>query len=750
MRKIRKYFAIGIFFFSFLILNFNAPAVGIEPKSSRDEYWPLVVGTTNLGNDLDPANAWDSYSFDIISQVWEGLYANDIGNEPMGIIPRLATNNGIWNSAGDVFNVTLRSGVSFHNGQTFDASTVKYTFDRLWNLCVYHDTQIRDLYFPFGFNTPEMNETIGYGYIINETIVVDATHVSFKLNFPYVPFKSLLSFSGSSIVEPSTTDIDTFINFDDVSLGRAIGTGPYKIVEYYPDDYINFVSYDTYYRGIPAIKNIRFEKYSNSADISQALLDGYIDFPRSIDNNRRNDFQENLMTLVEEPNELSLFYYLGMNNDEIAKEYRQAINYAIDYEYILNDIYDNTLIQMTSIIPRNIIYHKDCNVPYWDLWYARQILIDAGLSGTLNYGSTDQEWINVANSGSPLLSLYYQFNEVNKLWEEIGLLLIDNLEKIGIKVYLEPLPWTELMNKLTNYPEELDLFTLGWMADFNDPSNFINSLLSNTSKHNAAQVNDPWLQSKMSEGLVEINDLNREVIYYQIQDYIATVLMPFVFLGYKMNTGVHTAHLENFQYNSMRITSYFECSWADDESDIGDGDGIPDFYEFYQYGTDPYNWDSDYDNIGDWDEIFMYYTNPNEWDSDHDSLGDWDEIFNIGTNPTDWDTDDDDLGDGDELSFGTDPFIWDSDGDGLSDGEEVLSYHTDPNYWDTDYDDYSDKDEIDAGSDPLDSESTPENVGDSGTDPFANIPGYPVTYLLSVCIVLSIGLIFFTKKLIKS
>ncbi|MHA1697136.1 MAG: ABC transporter substrate-binding protein [Candidatus Helarchaeota archaeon] len=724
MKTKRVLLITGFILFNLLLLNTNVLAFKNEPKSGRDENWPLKVGTTNLGSDLDPAFAWDSTSSNIISQVWEGLFAYD---ENTDIIPRLAEDLGIWNSEGTEFNVTLRSGVTFHNGDEFNATAVKWTFDRLWYLCVYQDSNIRELYFPFGFNTTEMNASVGYGYIINETVVIDNTHVMFKLNFPYIPFQALLCFSGSFIMNPLTTPPHDYLYFDDINLGWATGTGPYKFLAYQPNNYIYFEANTAYYRGTPLIKYIYFIMYLSSSSVSSALLTGDIDFAISIDKDFMNDFQENLMTIVEMPIDTFTIYYLGMNNVIIGKEYRQAINYAVDYQYIIHEIYGDTIAQMTSIIPTNMVYHKDCNVPYLDIGFARQLLINANLSGPLNEFSTDQEWIDLAHSQTPLLNLSYQYNLGNIIREDVGVLMIDDLAKIGINVYLEGITWGEYLNKLFSHSEELNLFLIGWMADYNDPSNFINPLLSNTSQSNWVQVNDTWLQAKMRDGLKVSDNFIRQQIYYDMQDYIATDLMPYVFIGYSLHTGVHSAYLENYQSNAMNVISFFECNWADDTSDW-DGDGIPNFYENYQYGTDPNEWDTDGDGIGDYDEINTYNSNPNSYDSDNDGLDDGEEIN----------------------TFNTDPNNKDTDGDGLNDYDEVLTYHTDPNNRDSDGDGYSDGKEVNAGSDPNDNNSIPKNVNtNSNSDPFANIPGYPIVFLFMVFIFIPFGLVFFMRKKLK-
>jgi ABC-type transport system substrate-binding protein len=241
-----------------------------------------------LGYELDPAFAWDSASHDIIDQVWEGLYAHNFNDPRLRIIPRLAADCGSWNENATVFNVTLRSGITFHNGEPFTAADVNYTFSRLWQLCVsqkktlkdrYFPYGLRDLYFPYGFNTTKMNASVGYGYIINKTVIVDDLHLSFELNFPYSPIQSLLCFRGSYIVDESTTKIDKFLTFANIANHTAIGTGPYKITEHTTDK-CNFEYWKDYYRGVPAIKKIIYQKFAGPTEISQALLEGDIDLPR--------------------------------------------------------------------------------------------------------------------------------------------------------------------------------------------------------------------------------------------------------------------------------------------------------------------------------------------------------------------------------------------------------------------------------------------------------------------------------------
>ncbi|MHA1186592.1 MAG: ABC transporter substrate-binding protein, partial [Candidatus Heimdallarchaeota archaeon] len=86
---------------------------------------PFIYGTQYRLHYLDPQDAWDRGSFDVIQQVCEGLYGYNYSDPEMEIIPYLATAGGVWSPDGLNYTVPLRSGVIFHDGTPFNASAVK-------------------------------------------------------------------------------------------------------------------------------------------------------------------------------------------------------------------------------------------------------------------------------------------------------------------------------------------------------------------------------------------------------------------------------------------------------------------------------------------------------------------------------------------------------------------------------------------------------------------------------------------------
>lgn len=162
-----------------------------------------------------------------------------------------------------------------------------------------------------------------------------------------------------------------------------------------------------------------------------------------------------------------------------------------------------------------------------------------------------------------------------------------------------------------------------------------------------------------------------------------------------------------------------------------DGDGLTDFEEVTDTGTDPNNPDTDGDGYGDGDEVNfgsdpLNPCDPNPsnpvCDQDGDGLTNAEE-GTAGTNPTNPDTDGDGVLDGEEVDGMDDPSTTyvvtgvsdpldpcdpintspacDTDGDGLTNGDEATN-GTDPNNPDTDGDGFNDGYEVDSATDPLD------------------------------------------------
>ncbi len=141
----------------------------------------FIVGMRDDPYTLDPHDCWDSESMYTLYQIMEGLYAINFSSPDKEIIPRIASALGTWSP--DMLNLTipLRTDVTYHDGSTLNAATVKWSFDRL----IHHLVDLDDLQTSSFFKVDEQ-------WILNRCEVVSTYAVKFVLNFPNVVWESLL------------------------------------------------------------------------------------------------------------------------------------------------------------------------------------------------------------------------------------------------------------------------------------------------------------------------------------------------------------------------------------------------------------------------------------------------------------------------------------------------------------------------------------------------------------------------------
>ncbi|HEX9408829.1 MAG TPA: ABC transporter substrate-binding protein, partial [Methylomirabilota bacterium] len=95
--------------------------VAIDPDAE------LVVAVPDDTTNMDPRLGMGSTRSNYIRQVYESLVDVDAQGKPM---PGLALS---WKPAGDLaWEFTLRRGVTFHNGEAFNADTVLFNLDRMF------------------------------------------------------------------------------------------------------------------------------------------------------------------------------------------------------------------------------------------------------------------------------------------------------------------------------------------------------------------------------------------------------------------------------------------------------------------------------------------------------------------------------------------------------------------------------------------------------------------------------------------
>ncbi|MFX1269546.1 MAG: ABC transporter substrate-binding protein [Promethearchaeota archaeon] len=546
----------------------------------------LKFGSMYISEDIDPQYAWDSASFDAIIMVWEGLLASNWSHPEMALYPLLATDLGTYDVTGTELTFNLKSGVRFHDGTYFDADAVVWSFMRLhylmnttwngaphpWGLLtstVYYNiaTIINPLYFIEG------------NPIIQNFEAITPTQVKFTLSQPYGPFRALLAFTGSVIMSPTSTPQLDYINPANVDVsgpygyGPCIGTGPMEILKLETYE-VRFTAFEDYHRPRIDLDILVHAKIIDGDARNMAVLSGAVDIIVDPSSKYLDDMEAEAEISLIEAGHKDLVQYLGFNNKQINITWRNAISYAINYSSIIDNkkfdiysIFPPKTTRLKSPLPEGVLHANwSFNYPEFNITKARKIMqsMGFGVGWDVTFpGSNEIQW-----TSANFRTLNLTFLSVSSVtyWDVIFDILEDNLDYIGIYLGDAGMAWDDFKDRLYNKRllsagwDALQLYPRAWIPDLNDPSDYLNPMFYNTSTFNSAQVNDPYLQKLLEQGMAE-TDPTREAIYDEIQRYLVEELRPHAWLYVYKNYDVWDKDLRGFPSNAMDRAYFYPCYW---------------------------------------------------------------------------------------------------------------------------------------------------------------------------------------------
>ncbi|MFX1327701.1 MAG: ABC transporter substrate-binding protein [Promethearchaeota archaeon] len=515
--------------------------IGIVIFPEASKRGRLIAGVSLDIHNIDTLLAHeDRY---ICNQIAETLFENDYSGATSRIIHNLAIGSD-WSLNATELTCYLRDDVKFHDGTSFNATAVKWNFDRIYNLIDL--TVIFDYLFLF----PDGR------WIVNETRVLDEYTVKFVLNAPYVPFQQLLTHHSTGILSPTSTPFNRTIS---KHTEKLIGTGPFIYGSYIPNVNLTLYPNQNYWGQKPKIDEFVVLIYSSGEDLWNDFLGKEIDmlFPMFFTRNPNISIN----TLITDPDFIipetfsTNYRYIAMNNKLINLTMRKAISYAINYSYMVEEILPPA-VRARSPIPEGILYSNTTafEVPNYNITKARQILIDelgpfnsrvASLTANENI-TAGNEWERLVTEGVEIAKYTLDYKPGHRVLEGLATPVPDNLKQIGIKVILS-----------TNWSFPYQLFTSGWPYSYNDPHDAMINYYSTT---NWVQLNDSYIDKWIEEGVKETNPNLRKQIYYKIQERVIEELYAYIWAFSARGSFVYVSDLRGWQSNPFKLslkTVYF-------------------------------------------------------------------------------------------------------------------------------------------------------------------------------------------------
>jgi len=327
-------------------------ACAVPPRTNPHQ---LVVGVGNAPVNLDPGVGLDEASQRIHQLVFSSLLKT---GPDLRIVPDLATS--IHTDDRREYRVTIPAGVRFHDGRELTSADVVYTFRRFLDP---------------GFVSGRKG---AYGNLASVD-AADRHKVIFQLRTPSAAFPANLTNMG--IVPEGAGD----------RLARnPIGSGPYRLVTFVPDDHVELEAFDAYYRGAPANSGIIVKVVPDETMRGLELRNGSVDLVV-------NDLSPDLVHGLEQRGLLQVvtgpgidYAYVGLNlRDPILADLRvrQALSHAINRADIVRYLRRDQARETASIVPSMSWAHADDLPTYpYDPARARALLDAAGFRDPDNDG----------------------------------------------------------------------------------------------------------------------------------------------------------------------------------------------------------------------------------------------------------------------------------------------------------------------------------------------------------------------------
>lgn len=443
-------------------------------------------------------------------------------------VPMLATE---WAYNEDFTAITfkLREGVTWHDGEPFNAEDVVFTFNMLNGTTL--DT---------------------FGLWSKLTSVEANGDYEVTMNFSE-PFSAFMAYCGSCYIVPEhiwskEADVAAFLNTE------PVGTGAFMFSKYTTGTDLQYTANKDYWAGCPQVDHLVMEMYNSSPNVTLALMAGDVDCTFG------TITMSYLPQLLAQEN-MNLQMYPGMDNyvvsmnqeNELLKDVavRQAMCMAIDQNSLISRC------EYDAVFPINMAWLPDLFGEYvnsdanailqYDTAGAREVLEAAGY--TVGDDGIYQK------DGKRLSFTYYNASGAPAQQMEAGMIQ-QYLLNVGIEITPKIATWAELAT--IRQQGNFDLIQLSY-ALVADPYAALHSFFhsSQTSPSGEASVGQNYFRYRNDEmdalieqiG-VETDEAAKKDLVFKAQDILAN---SYLYLP-MYNVGGHIPY-----YDGNRVTGWSDA-----------------------------------------------------------------------------------------------------------------------------------------------------------------------------------------------
>ena len=376
--------------------------------------------------------------------------------------PRPATS---WSVSDDglVWTFNLREGVEFHDGSDWNAAAAKANLDRV----------------------REMGK--GAAYIwdsVSEITATDDHTLTITTSYP-APLNLIASAQyAATMASPAALEKGTEWFME----GNAVGTGPYRLVQWEKSQQMVLEKFDEYWGGWTGdeFDRVVYRLVSEVATQVQMLRGGEGDVmvstaPADLLNQLQNDADLEVGVYDSWLNIPLMINVTKAPTDN--KMFRQGLTHIMDYAAIANDIYGGYGEVPKACIPQAMWGAGQHDVARYDLEKAKQLLEASGVP-------------------KPWKVTYHAYTGRQEIMQ-IAELYQALAAQVGVEVELRTGEWGVLWKKQTKPESAANMFAVLWWPDWPTPSSWLETILHSEDPivFNFSYYNNPEYDAALDEGI---------------------------------------------------------------------------------------------------------------------------------------------------------------------------------------------------------------------------------------------------------
>jgi peptide/nickel transport system substrate-binding protein len=453
----------------------------------------LYSSTLNLSissnpSRINPVLANDTASSEIADWIFNGLFKYDKDGNVVG---DLATSHQFLDDTTLV--VKLNPNVKWHDGYSFTAQDVVFTYNTIINPKIY--TSLTSLYLK-----------------VKSVVALDTYTIKIKYKEPY--FKALEIWM-TGILPAHLLKNSKDIMTDEFNK-KPIGTGPYTLKELKISQDVELHVNKNYFGKVPKIQKIHYKFVPDPTTSFYMLKQRQLDMggltPIQVDRQLGKKFKSEFNIFEKEARS---YTYIGFNlKHEKFKDIRvrQAINLAIDKKELVDILYfGHGKVCNGPFLPGTFAYDENIKVSKQNIKESKRILKELGYDENNKF--TFQVITNTNNSTRVNAAQILQYQ----------------LAKAGIDMKIRVMEWQAFLNTVV-HPRNFEALILGWALPLMPSTRSVwHSSSNKTGGFNFTGYNNKEVDKLVEQSEITIDKKVLGQIYKDMSKIIIADL-PYIFL----------------------------------------------------------------------------------------------------------------------------------------------------------------------------------------------------------------------------